>query len=537
MILSLGFLAASANAQSPPSAAPLQSPDVLPDAPVPESEMASARGEASTAGSDSLSEPGPSSAVEPGLRAPVPLGQCPYDETRARECRIHWHQLMIEASLYDAFQNAGNLYTGYWYRWETDHGKWLERYYDSVLGWRWDRWKDDNPALDDYIGHPMMGSITNYMWIQNDPKGMTVEQANDWVYWRSRLRALGFSTAFSMMWKFSPFGEAGIGHNGDHYFRDHGALTNETGWVELVTTPAGGFAWTLGEDAIDKHLVRKLEQTPRRPVTLLFLSFLTPSRATANVFRFRPPWYRDGYPVKARTFWSDPPGKPEGTPVGDDPPASDTEVASAGPSGAAAAPGAIVRRGEPEVRPEWPRYGGVHEFGAWWGLSVMTGHIWGYAPDVKYMPIDVNYSYLFNPNSHRWGFRYAPEVTALAMLDERSFKAVDRFTQRQRAYGAGASPVGFRASFLPDSRVQPYLSGVGGFIYFDQRVLSPQGSQFMYTIDYGAGLQFFRKQRQSWSFGYRYQHLSNANISHHNPGTDTNLFYVAVSRFRTRGYR
>jgi hypothetical protein len=59
----------------------------------------------------------------------------------------------------------------------------------------------------------------------------------------------------------------------------------------------------------------------------------------------------------------------------------------------------------------------------------------------------------------------------------------------------------------------------------------------MYTIDFGTGLQFFRKRNQSWSLGYRYQHLSNANISHHNPGTDANTFYVAVSRFRTKGYR
>ena len=86
----------------------------------------------------------------------------------------------------------------------------------------------------------MMGSITNYMWIQNDPKGMTVEQANDWVYWRSRLRALAFSTAFSFWWKLGPTGEAAVGHNGDHFFYDKGVLTNETGWVELVTTPLGG---------------------------------------------------------------------------------------------------------------------------------------------------------------------------------------------------------------------------------------------------------------------------------------------------------
>jgi hypothetical protein len=477
--------------------------------------------------------------VQKGIGAHVPLNQCPTDETKARECRIHWHQLIIEASLYNAFQDAGNLYTGYWYRYETMHGKWWDRYIASAEGWRWDRWEDNNPWLDDYVGHSMMGAITNYLWIQNDPKGMTVEQANNWIYWRSRLRALAFSTAFSFWWKLGPTGEAAIGHNGDHYFHDKGVLTNETGWVELVTTPLGGLGWTLGEDALDKHLFRKIAAKPRRPVTLLLASFLTPSKATANIFRFRPPWYRDGYQVKANTFWSDPAGPEQanGQPVGDDPPSTGTDVANTGVPSASGSSTAIAPRGEPGAKPEWPRIGGVHEFGAWWGLSLMTGHVWGYAPDVKYMPIDVNYSYLFNKESHRWAFRYAPEITALAMLDEKAFTPKDKFTQRQRAYGAGVSPVGFRTNFLPDARVQPYFSGVGGFIYFDQRVLSPQGSQFMYTIDFGTGLQFFRKKRQAWSLGYRYQHLSNANISHHNPGTDANTFYVAVSRFRIKGYR
>src|ERR1039457_3992053 len=36
----------------------------------------------------------------------------------------------------------------------------------------------------------------------------------------------------------------------------------------------------------------------------------------------------------------------------------------------------------------WEGPGGRHELGAWWGLSLISGHIWGYAGDVKYMPID-----------------------------------------------------------------------------------------------------------------------------------------------------
>jgi hypothetical protein len=123
------------------------------------------------------------------------------------------------------------------------------------------------------------------------------------------------------------------------------------------------------------------------------------------------------------------------------------------------------------------------------------------------------------------------------MIDEPVPGEKDRFLQRKRTYGSGLSPVGFQSDFFPSKRVQPFVSGDGGFIYFMDRVLSPQGSQFMYTIDFGAGINVFRKERQAVSIGYRYQHLSNANISLHNPGMDANTFYVSVSRFRTKGYR
>ncbi len=507
----------------------------LPDAPAPQftAEPAlAARGESPSIqpGDFALSAPDVwSFAVTPNSSERVPLNQCPTDTTRARECRIHWRQLLIEASIFNAFQNAGNLYTGYWYRWETLHGKWFQRWFDSDLGWNWNHWVDGNPAMDQYVGHPFMGGLTDSLWIQNDPKGATV-QIGEPGYWRSRMRALLFTTVYHGEWKFGPFGEAGVGHIGDHPSHTvAGQPRNDTGIVELVTTPVGGLVWTVAEDELDKHLVKHLEEKPRSPAALLLISFLTPTRSTANIFRWRPPWYRDDREVKARSFWSEPPG-PEETA------AESAETSNEGGGAASGSSGGVQAVRKTEVLPVWPRYGGVHEFGAWWGLSLMTGHLWGYTKDVKYMPIDVNYSYLWL-RRESWNFRYAPELTALAMLDEPTPNTTNRFTQRKRTYGSGISPVGFRASFFPQSRVQPFLSTDGGFIYFIDRVLSPQGSQFMYTIDFGGGLQIFHHDRQAITIGYRYQHLSNANISLHNPGTDTNVFYFAVSRFRTKGYR
>jgi hypothetical protein len=515
----------------------------LPDAPTPN--FPGAPAPASSTGSDSTSVV---AVIPPQDRNPPE--DCSLDTSHSRQCRMHWHQLMIEGTLFNTFQDAGNLYTGYWYRVETTQGDWWDRYINSAAGWAWNRWSDYNPFLDDYVGHPMMGAITNDLWIQNDPRGMTVTQSNTWPYWRRLLRAGIFSTAYSFWWKLGPTGEAAIGHNGDHLIPDSSGQhsSNETGWVELVTTPVGGALWTMAEDAMDKHVVAPIEGQGRNPFGLLALSFLEPAHATANVFRWRPPWYRDDRVVKAKTFWSDPAGedevqfeKTEAGPRGsaNEETAESSSTVSSVVSGASPA---IVRNPTTHYAPVYPRPGGVHEFGAWWGLSIISGHVWGYAGDIKYMPIDVRYTYLFT--AHRsWTMRYAPEITALAMLSQPVPGAKPTTAQpaaqylRQRVYGSGISPVGFESDFFPAKRVQPFFSTNGGALYFADRVLSPQGSQWMYTIDFGTGIHVFRKARQDWTIGYRYQHLSNANISQHNPGTDANTFYIAVSRFRTKGYR
>lgn len=195
-------------------------------------------------------------------------------------------------------------------------------------------------------------------------------------------------------------------------------------------------------------------------------------------------------------------------------------------------PGAVHLVRNPAVPPAWPHYGGVHEFGAWSGDSLMTGHLFGDAKDIRFGTADVNYSFLMRQD-RRWSLRYSPEATVLATLDQPATASRPR---RMRSYGSGLSPVGFRANFFPEKRTQPLLSMNGGFLYFNQRVLSPQGSQFMFTIDFGCGLMFYTGRRQAVTIGYRYQHMSNADTAESNPGTDANTFFVGFSRFRTKGY-
>jgi opacity protein-like surface antigen len=133
--------------------------------------------------------------------------------------------------------------------------------------------------------------------------------------------------------------------------------------------------------------------------------------------------------------------------------------------------------------------------------------------------------------------RYSPEVTALAWLDEPVLDDNNNVIGRKHTFGSGISPVGFQVDFRPSHRVQPFLADNAGIIYFADRVLSPQGSQFMYTIDFGGGVNFHLAGHRAVTVGYRYQHLSNANISVHNPGTDADTFYVGFSQFHTPGVK
>ena len=167
----------------------------------------------------------------------------------------------------------------------------------------------------------------------------------------------------------------------------------------------------------------------------------------------------------------------------------------------------------------------------------MSGHVWGYAKDVKYMPIDVRYSYELEHWDH-WTMRYSPELTALAMIDEPVPRAPDAYTMRKRTYGSGLSPVGFQSDFFPSKRVQPFLSTEMADLSTSWIACCRRRAPSSCTRSIlERALTSFVRQRQAVTIGYRYQHLSNANISLHNPGMDANTFYVSVSRFRTKGYR
>jgi hypothetical protein len=208
------------------------------------------------------------------------------------------------------------------------------------------------------------------------------------------------------------------------------------------------------------------------------------------------------------------------------------EAAAATPA-TPAAPGEViaVRRTPAAIQPRL-RFGGIHEFSVNGGVSRVSGPMWGYRQDVDLALVHLRYSRVMKNGKH-FTASFSPEVTPYIRLDEPILDGSDNILGRKHTTGGGVSPVGFTVAFAPTHHVQPFLESNYGVLYFRDRVLSPEGSQFMHTVDMGIGMQIYQSRHLATTVGFRYNHLSNANISQHNPGTDGEVFYLGISRFHS----
>ena len=146
-------------------------------------------------------------------------------------------------------------------------------------------WGDGDGWVINYLGHPSQGATSGWVWLHNDPGAETLKLGRSKPYWTSRARALAWSAAYSTQFEIGPYSEASIGNVG---------LKPETvGWTDYVTTPLGGVAMIIAEDAIDQHVLTWLERrTSKKPLRAIYRSFLTPNRAMANIASGRWPWHR-----------------------------------------------------------------------------------------------------------------------------------------------------------------------------------------------------------------------------------------------------
>jgi len=148
-------------------------------------------------------------------------------------------------------------------------------------------WRDGDPFITNYVGHPMLGSTYMRIMTQNDPLGAPQEFSfSNKRYWTRRLIATGYSAAVSTVYELSPIGDAAIGNVG---------LDPATkGAVDLVITPAVGLGWNITEDIVDEYVICWVEsRTGNAWINSMVRTWLNPTRSLGNLLRFRVPWKRD----------------------------------------------------------------------------------------------------------------------------------------------------------------------------------------------------------------------------------------------------
>lgn len=224
------------------------------------------------------------------------------DEDQVQD-HYHWKALWWQSLGFIGVENVYRLSSDHFMRHLIANGPYWTDYVDSLQHWDMTRWSDGDDFLVDDIGHPMQGAVSAFIEIQNSPTARALQFSNTKAYWKSRFIALLWATAYSTQQKVGPLGEAAVGNDGGYTYglncgepcrNPNAKYLNNTGWTDLIMTPAGGTVWAIGEDLIDLYFTGPIrEDHPDRLFPKILRGALNPTRTMANGLRGKNPWYRD----------------------------------------------------------------------------------------------------------------------------------------------------------------------------------------------------------------------------------------------------
>ena len=175
--------------------------------------------------------------------------------------------------------------------------------------------------------------------------------------------------------------------------------------------------------------------------------------------------------------------------------------------------------------------GTSNEFGVWIGYSPHSFVLQGTSLHRQLFLLNLEYArrvLVHGPLT----LKYTADLVPVALeMQPTTFYIVHGEVLRNRAgtvFGAGANPFGLQLNF-GHRKLQPFVNSSAGFLYFTRQVPAPASSQFNFTFNFGGGMQLFTRSRRSFTLGYKYHHLSNADTGIINPGIDSNVIYVGFS--------
>ena len=166
------------------------------------------------------------------------------------------------------------------------------------------------------------------------------------------------------------------------------------------------------------------------------------------------------------------------------------------------------------------------EYTYWFGGAFGNGHAFSNTVGGRNYQLEGCYERLIysgGPFAVRWVFDVVPSAL---VGDPHTHNG-----HRAYAYGVGGSPIGAQVNFVHFRRFEPFVTSGGGFLYFNHRMFG--ATQFNFTAQLGGGVQLFTvSRRAAIDLGYKYHHISNANLGNRNPGMDSHMLFIGVSLFR-----
>lgn len=102
---------------------------------------------------------------------------------------------------------------------------------------------------------------------------------------------------------------------------------------------------------------------------------------------------------------------------------------------------------------------------------------------------------------------------------------------KKSAFGVGLLPIAVEGTLFtsPSAKVGLVIGGGGGVSYFDRRIPDPGETRFNFLADGHTGI-YFRSGIGVTTVGFRLQHISNGDTGRVNPGMDSRMLYVELSR-------
>jgi hypothetical protein len=222
------------------------------------------------------------------LPHPVPLNAFqpmePLAPINAAPPHVQWVSLMGASLRYLGIMHSFRLLTEPATRYAFQHNPFWGGYL-AALG-AMHGWSDGDTYYENYLGHPIQGAVSGYIWIHNDPKYRNVEFGRDPNYWKSRMRAYAYAWAFSEQFEVGLISEASIGQIQRYCC--------QFGFVDHVITPNGGMVWMVGEDIVDKYVVRPFEDRNHNlGLRIAARVALNPVQSFANLMNMEYPWHRE----------------------------------------------------------------------------------------------------------------------------------------------------------------------------------------------------------------------------------------------------